>query len=36
MYFRTFYENFKEEYVYLKDEKEKLPEPLTCEKANTM
>ncbi|SCM00346.1 conserved protein, unknown function [Plasmodium chabaudi adami] len=36
MDFRTFYENFKEEYVYLKDEKEKLPGPLTCEKANTM
>ncbi|SOV10371.1 conserved protein, unknown function [Plasmodium gaboni] len=36
MYFKAFYDNFKEEYVYLKNENENLPAILTCEKENSM
>lgn len=36
MYFRHFYNNFKEEFAYLRGEDEPLPPILTCERPNTM
>ncbi|CRG95387.1 conserved protein, unknown function [Plasmodium gallinaceum] len=36
MYFKAFYENFKDEFIYLRKEDDTLPDMLTCEKSNTM
>ncbi|SBT86532.1 conserved protein, unknown function [Plasmodium malariae] len=36
MYFKIFYEKFKNEFTYLREENEELPDLLTCDKPNSM